>query len=128
MPNELVTSFNFSVTIGLITIVFYPIVKGYIAESIEYKKNIHYTDAEKQTDIDVSEVMEFVRLFTVFLFVASSLVFYFYGVTTKNSVDPIVMKMFILATFLYLGHDIVWLIVGVLWFVGAYTHIHLVED
>ena len=127
MPNELITSLDLSINIGFITILCYAIIKGYVAESIEYEKHTNHAHTDTQIDLDVSEVMEFVRLFTIFLFVASFLTLYFYGVSTKGTIDPIVMKMFIWAMILYLGHDIVWMVVGLLWFVGLATYTTLME-
>jgi hypothetical protein len=128
MPHELITSLNLCLQICLLSIVCHPIIKGYIAESREHKKSHQHTDDfETRIDTDIDEVMSLVNMSTVFLFTASFLVLCFYGTNPKTPVDPVVMKMFLWATVLYFGRDIVWILLGLLWFTGSGTHLLLTE-
>ncbi len=126
MPHELVNNLNLSLNIGLISILCYAIIKGYISESVDYEKKAHYLDNHIQIDTDVSEVMDLVRFFTVFLFIASFLTYYLFGANSKSPIDPIVMKMFIWGAVFYLGHDLVWILIGLLWFAGSAIHALLI--
>jgi hypothetical protein len=128
MSNEVITNLNLCLNIGLIFIICNAIGKGYRSKSTEYENNINYANNEThKLDEDIGEVMSFVRLFTGFLFTTSFLMVYYYGVNLKIPVDPIIMKMFLWGAVLYLGHDIVWLLVGLLWFAGSATHVLLTE-